>query len=429
MIDEKIAHDGGKLVLEFAEEVLDKEFPRLAGSLGEKKCADNLYNQMQNNLGNAEIQEFEYAHASSYNTIPIIGGVGAISFICYYFSPIASLVLCVLALLFFFIQICFHKGWLDCLFPKKTSRNVISKVCPNGDKNKFTLLFAGNIDSFYQCHNSKISEKLNLTKMFFSIFSFVLLFCLSIMAICNGMITIDFLRKVAVAPTLTAVERYAIALYCLPILCLPGFFWIANYVNLDSKKAPASCINGLIGTELGVTISKYYMLNPTDCPKDCTIMNVGFGAETIGQKGSEAFCRQNKQLLDQNVYVINLGGFGESDIMDIKVFDLFSRSEFDESLIDLATQSMEELNLNYRFSQNIINCSPAMPFATRGVKTLAINPQVFFTTDKQLQANEISKVSHTVAGNYLIFLINLIPKIAAYNELLISQQSSQNKDE
>lgn len=424
MKQEEIAFEGGQLVLDNVKDAFDQNSPRLAGSHGEKVCAERVAAQMQKHLGNAETQTFKYAHNSSYNNTSAIGGASLLAFVLYYLSPIISLVFSCLIIIFFNIQICFHKGWLDFLFKKKQSQNVFCKVAPNGSEEKLTIMFAGNLDSFYKCNNSKSNVKINLAKMFLGLTSILFLGIFSIMSISHGVIFFSYIEKLATAEVLGTFEVYSIVLYILPLLCLPGFFWITNYMDFDEKNAPTTCVNGLIGTEFGVAVSQYFLQNPSECPKDCTIMTVGLGAETIGQKGSEYFCKQNSKLLKENLYVINLGGFGASDVMDIKTFDLFSRKEFDGKLLDIAEETLDELGIDYNFSQNIINCSPTVPFTINNIKTLAINPQVFFTTKVQQQANEISNISAGVAGKYLIFLLKIIPKIAKYNEKLVAEKKS-----
>ncbi|MEG1608235.1 MAG: hypothetical protein RR348_00060 [Clostridia bacterium] len=425
MKEEEIALDGGQLIIDLVKDGFQPNAPRLAGSNGEKTCAEQIKKQMTTNLGNAVSQSFSYAHNSSYNNISSIGGASAMAFGLYYLSPIISLVMACCIIVFFFIQICFHTGWLDFLFKKKQSTNVFSTVAPNGDKGNLTIMFAGNLDSFYKCNNSKNNEKINLAKFFLGLISILFLAMFSIMAISHGIIWYTYLQEFARTQVFGSSEIYTIVLYSLPTLCLPGFFWIANYVDFNEKNAPSDCVNGLIGAEFGIAVSQYFLQNPSECPPDCNIMTVGFGAETIGQKGSQAFCRQNPDILNSNLYVINLGGFGASEILDIKTFDLFSRTVFDSDLIDIAEQTLDELGLDYNFSQNIVNCSPTVPFTIRNVKTLAINPQVFFTTQQQQDANLLSNISASTAGKYFIFLLKMIPKIAEYNN---NKTTTNNKD-
>lgn len=423
MIEDDIAREGGELILNCLKETFETNAPRLAGSGGEKLCAERIAAQMDKTLGNSQTQTFKFAHNASYNSLPVLGaGVGC-AFVLYYLSAIASLVLCSCITIFFFVQVCFHKGWLDCFFKKKQSQNVFSKVSPNGDKGKLTLIFAGNLDSFYKCNNPKKSEKANVVKMFVGLFSILFLGIFSIMSISHGVIFFDYIKELAVKKVLGAREIYSIILYCLPLLCAPGIFIISDYISLDEKNAPSTCVNGLVGTQLGIAVSQYFLENPKECPPDCDIITIGFGAETSGQKGSEYFCKHERELLSKNPYVVNLGGFSVDDVMNIKHFDLFSRSVFDRDLMDLAEDALIEMNIDYKYSQNILNCSPTVQFAMEKIPTLAINPQVFFTTREQQRANEIAHISPKTAGKYLIFLLSLIPKIANYNDKKLQEEN------
>ena len=123
------AKAGAQYVYDYIKGIIDKTGPRLPGTEEERQGALLTAGIMEGISGKkAVVEEFDLHPNASIGAIPVVGYLGLISFAVYYLSPIATLVLSTLTLLFSIAQIFTYSGWVDFLFPKRNSQTVYTPI-------------------------------------------------------------------------------------------------------------------------------------------------------------------------------------------------------------------------------------------------------------------------------------------------------------
>ena len=249
---EKIKREGAKYVIDFAKEIIDRTGPRLPTSPEEKEGAEMIASKMEEATGKPSVTEtFICAPRASIAAIPILGLIGIISFGLYYISPIACLITTVFDFILAVLQVFTYSGKLDFLFKKGESRNVYNSVEPASGKRERTIVLAGHMDSSWNWNLSLTNPKTAIPKTVIGVVSIFALMIMSVVALAVGNISFMSIKDLAVAESYGGLEIFRIILYFLPLLCLPGCYWLSIYLTWDKKKAAPGAMDNLTGCGQG----------------------------------------------------------------------------------------------------------------------------------------------------------------------------------
>ncbi|UCE14716.1 MAG: hypothetical protein JSV04_05920, partial [Candidatus Heimdallarchaeota archaeon] len=140
----------GQKMIEFIQRICDEVGPRLAGSLGEKKAGDIIYEEFKQFCDEVEQEEFK-CHPQGFLDFIWITGLFYIAGMAAYFfiDPLLSSLLLIIALSIYVVQQNLLYEVVDFLFPEKTSFHVIGKIKPTQSPRKLVLL-SGHHDSAYE---------------------------------------------------------------------------------------------------------------------------------------------------------------------------------------------------------------------------------------------------------------------------------------
>lgn len=234
------AKAGAQYVYDYIKGIIDKTGPRLPGTEEERQGALLTAGIMEGISGKkAVVEEFDLHPNASIGAIPVVGYLGLISFAVYYLSPIATLVLSTLTLLFSIAQIFTYSGWFDFLFPKRKSQNVYTTIEPkNGEEVKYTICFSAHMDSCWCWNHSLRNPKTAIPKIVVGIVGFVLLIVMSAIAVGIGMYSFATMSELAAkGGQFDGMDVFKIVMYVLPVITVPGSYWLADYLTWDKKKA------------------------------------------------------------------------------------------------------------------------------------------------------------------------------------------------
>ena len=115
--------------------------PRKPGSPEELRAQQWFQKDMKNYCEKTDIEEFEIHRQGFMGFIPFTVACGIASvFVNWFASPIAALVLCVLAFVPLVFEFLMYKQFDDFLFPKQISHNMIASRKPTGEiKKRFII--------------------------------------------------------------------------------------------------------------------------------------------------------------------------------------------------------------------------------------------------------------------------------------------------
>ena len=382
-MDEKKEY--GKFVYDFAKKVIDVTGPRLPGSPEEAQGAAMIAEELQNVAGKPSVTEkFTMAPRASIAAIPILGLLGIISFVLFYVSPIASLISTVVTLIIAIVQVFTYSAKLDFLFKKEPSQNVYNTFEPLSGKVDRTIILSAHNDSSWCWQLSVKNPKTAIPKTVIGVVSVLALLVMSVVALCIGMYSFLYIGELATSDPLSGVQIFAIVLYILPVLCLPGCYWLCQYVSWDKSKASPGAMDNLTGTGLYIAVLKYFYAHPELAPANCRIVAAGMGAEEASLKGAKDFVQRHKDdpsLMGERTYVLNLDSFRDRPYFSVVMGDAWLGSKFDPELRDVALGVMNEMGLDPKVMLNPAGGCDSTPFIRAGVKTITLCAQNPTTTD------------------------------------------------
>lgn len=417
---QEIIKQKGQYVYDLIKEVVDTTGARLPASKEEELGCKMVEEQMKRELGAKEVvtQAFTHAPRASIGAIPLLGIGGGIQFALFYLSPIASLIWGLLLLTAACLQIFSYSGALDRFFPQGTSHNVFSVYEPKGEA-KYTVMMSGHIDSCWNWNLSLKNPKTMILKTVCGVVAIVAMIVAAFILVLRGAYSFTYMSQFSTAVDgLSGLQIFDLILYLLPFFCLPGCYWLSDFLT-TTVGAPGAMDN-MSGIEIGLATIKYMQENPDQWPENCRFVLAALGAEESGLKGSSAFCRDNKgklEWLNDNFYSINLDSFRDDDHFCAVKGDVWLLSHFDKDLIDMSIEAMKEAGLNPKIVSNPVGGCDSTPFARAGFKTVTLNAQNPTATDYY------HTIKDTVDGLSMFSLekgfetmLNLIPKIDAYQK-------------
>lgn len=416
---EKVKRENAKYVIDFAKEIIDRTGPRLPTSPEEKLGAEMIAAKMEDATGKPSVTEtFICAPRASIAAIPILGLIGIISFGLYYISPIASLFATVCDFILAVIQVFTYSGKLDFLFKKGESRNVYNSIDPASGKTERTIVLAGHMDSSWNWNLSLTNPKTAIPKTVIGVVSIVALLVMSVVAIAVGNISFMSIKDLATAESYGGMEIFRIVLYFLPLLCLPGCYWLSIYLTWDKKKAAPGAMDNLTGCGLAVALTKYYKENPDKAPENCRIVCMGFGSEEAGLKGASAFCEKHKNdgFFDDRTYVLNLDSFRDRDYFNVVNGDVWLGTTFDKDLTEVCYKVMDDMGLNPKVIKNPAGGCDSTPVMRIGVKTVTLNAQNPTTTDYYHTIKDtVENLDEDVLATSFELLAKTVDAVAEYD--------------
>lgn len=416
------AKAGAQYVYDYIKGIIDKTGPRLPGTEEERQGALLTADIMEGISGKkAVVEEFDLHPNASIGAIPVVGYLGLISFAVYYLSPIATLVLSTLTLLFSIAQIFTYSGWFDFLFPKRKSQNVYTTIEPkNGEEVKYTICFSAHMDSCWCWNHSLRNPKTAIPKIVIGVVGFVLLIVMSAIAVGIGMYSFATMSELAAkGGQFDGMDVFKIVMYVLPVITVPGSYWLADYLTWDKKKASPGAMDNLSGIGIFLAYANYVKEHPEVQPEGCRLMFAAMGAEEASLKGSFAFCKKHKDDgMLENMYNINLDSFRDDKYFSAVIGDLWLGSRFDRDLIDLSKEAMAEAlgeDVTPKCPGEMFNpvggCD-STPFCRAGVKTVTLVAQNPTLTDYYHTCNDtVEGLSMYSLEKGFETVVNLVPKI------------------
>ncbi|MEG1508984.1 MAG: M28 family peptidase [Clostridia bacterium] len=362
--------EGGDYVFNFTKQIIDAVGSRLPGSEEERKGADLIAKEMEAQIGaKAVVEEFKVSPTASIGAIPFFGIFSFIALVLFYASPIASLVITACTLLFAILQVFMYTGIFDCLFPRKISKNVFAVLDPpNGEEVKNTIVYSGHNDTSWNWNLALKNPNTMVVKMVLGIVSALFLMILSIIAIVKGFYYFNIANFSGAAN---------LVLLCLPIICIPGFYWLTIYLSYDKTIASPGAMDNLTGVGLSIYMAKYFKEHPEEHPKNCRIIAAGLGSEEAGLKGSTAFVKAHKddKALLVNPIFLNLDSFRDYDHFNAVKGDVWLFTRFDKELINFTMDAIKEAGLKGGIIMNPVGGCDSTPFVKAGFRTVTFNAQ------------------------------------------------------
>lgn len=259
------------------KKVLKTVGPRASGSEAERAAQEHFVDEMKTGADDVKLEEFS-VHPVAFMAWVFIDGLALLLAVLFSFlnMPLVSLCLTLVALVCLFTEFLMYWKFLDPLFPKKTSANVIGTRRPTGEVTQ-RIVFSGHVDSAWEWRFMHVGGK----ALFFGGSGYaivgllyMLVFSIVQMAVCGAF--------GGEATGVLAGFRWA------ELAFVPAFIMIMFFTNFGHPVPGAN--DNLTGTVTSIAVLKYLEDNNIRF-EHTEVVAAAVGCEECGLRGSEAYIK------------------------------------------------------------------------------------------------------------------------------------------
>ncbi len=374
---------------DYIADVSERVGARLPGSKEEQAFAKELA-QNKKDIGlNPKTEKFMVAPNASIGGIRYIGWAGLVACFLVYFSNLTflSFAICLACFVFLAVQIVLYKGWFDQFFKQEVSQNVYSDLVPEDGEYDYTVMLSAHMDTSWNWRQSAINPKMVYVKIGLGAVALVFLMLASLSLFIEQFRIETYQEMIWMSSNTREIERltqrienfynFRTAMYVLPALIAPLLLFVTTWNDKNREVASPGAMDNLSGIAINHEIIKYYKENPSQMPKRCRLIDMNFGSEEAGLKGSMDFVKKHKSdgMLD-NMYNINVDSIADKDHFEAITGDLWQFTNFDKEMIDMLMDSLGENGIEKpgRIKNPVGGCD-STPLHRVGVKTVTFAAQ------------------------------------------------------
>lgn len=340
--------------------------PRPAGEENEQKAQDYVENLMSGIADTVQRESFD-VHPKSFMSWVMIDGIGMIiaSFLMILAHlnvipqasgafRVAAITISVLALILLLAEFLFYKEFIDFLFPKRTSSNVICTRKAAGET-KRRIIFAGHIDSAYEWRFTHLGGgKLLVTMIILGIGSLVLTLVMAVLSL--------FIDNGIPAIAMTVIQG----------LTIPVFIAVLFFMNW--KVCVMGANDNLTGVMASMAVIKY--LNDNNIRFENTeVVAVSTGCEECGLRGAKAFAKAHAKEYTQDgteTVFMAVDTLHDYDYLGVYNKDMSGLVKLDEKAAKMAQKATEICGLDIPFATVSFGSSDAAASQQGGIKSVAL---------------------------------------------------------
>ncbi|MDO4381334.1 MAG: M20/M25/M40 family metallo-hydrolase [Clostridia bacterium] len=357
--------------------------PRASGSENERKAQEHFKEEMKTCSDDVQLEEFQISKYAFMGWV-VIDGISMLLALLFSFlkMPVVSLVLAVIALVCLFSEFLMYWEFLDPLFPKATSTNVIGRRKPTGEV-KRRIIFSGHVDSSYEWTYTHLGGKnLLFTVGIYGVVGMIFVFVVSLISVIKG------------GPVNAELEGFVKVLQYIQLAFIPGFIAVIFFTNF---KLPVEGANdNLTGSVTAIAVLKYLEDNNIRF-ENTEVVALTTGSEEAGLRGARAFSKKHMQELKEVETVY----FGMDTLRDFEDMAIYSRDmtgtvKTDPRVCALMKKGAEMAGLDLKYASVYLGASDAAAVTKLGVPaaTLAAmnpGPPKYYHTREDTADNLIPK--------------------------------------
>ncbi len=341
------------------EKVIKSFGKRDAGSEGEKKATEYMGELLKPYADEIRLEPFPVYPGAFMGWIYISVSLYLLALVAYFFQPVASLVMFVVATVLMVGEFVMYKQIVDKLFVKKTSHNLYAVKRPAGEV-KRRIIFNGHVDSAHEwTFNYHLGGKGFVAHVITSFVGVAYFFVAIILCIAN---------KYASTPFLGENVSNILGYVCLVFVPL----WIAMYFMWNEKLVVDGANDDLTGCFMSIALLKALK------DKNVTLENteVGVlitGSEEAGLRGAKAFAKAHaKEFNDVETLIFAFDTIRDAKFLGVNVNDLNNTVPSDPHAVDLFFNAGAELDISVQKIGVPLGATDSAAFNQGGMKAVGI---------------------------------------------------------
>lgn len=337
-------------MVQFIKDIISQFGGRYFGSEEEKNAQIYTKSILEKYCDKTEIVAFDSALEAHFQSFKLFCVVYLLTLAIFPFNLLGAMVLSIVNTIFFFGHLVTYRHWLDFLYAKKTSYNVIGDIEPS-EKALQTIIIAGHIDSVKEF---KWWYKLKQMGAVLTVVA-SLLFPLSSI----------FMLVAFVATGLWV--NYVFYVFYVFILLSPTLIVL---FNMHTDEVVHGANDNLTGVAMAVEMAKVFSETRL---KNTRIRCISFGAEEAGLRGAWDYASKNKkQLLEEKAFLLNLDSIKDLEHLTIGTRETNTFVGYKKEDIEKMERSFRALNVAVKKLPLDVGASDASAFRILGLPALCI---------------------------------------------------------
>lgn len=350
---EKIKHYVGYCVDEI--KYICKEIgPRESGSAKEREAQEHMADELRKYSDEVKIEEFTL-HPKAFMGWVIIVGVFMIASVILYNLGFAliSLILTLAAAICMIAEFLMYKQFLDPLFPKRTSANVIAVRKPQGEL-KRRIIFNGHCDSAYEWYYTYLGG------------GHCLVAVIAIALVGLGVVLVCEIAALATGHAMTAFDGGF-----WKIMGYVQLIWIPSYISIlfftNWKRVVPGANDNLTGCVNAMAVMKYLADNDIRF-ENTEVRAVLTGSEEAGLRGAKAYAKTHyDECMEVETIFLGFDTIRDYDDMAIYSRDMTGTVKNDIRVCRLMKKAGDNVGLDLPFKSVFFGSSDAAAISQAGI--------------------------------------------------------------
>ena len=347
------------------------------GSEGENKALDYMACQLGEMCDKVDRDTFKVAPHAFFGWTYFVAVFMTLAVPVYFLSPVMVFVCIALSLVPMLLQFVLYAPFLDPLFDKRDSGNVMGTYSPSGEV-KRRIIINGHSDAVYEWHWHYVGGyKMFLSSIILVILGVVYMFAIAVTAcVMDG--------------PFGMVEESRVWIGVAGIAFVP--FFLAFWLFADTRKVVPGANDNLTACYMAIAAVK--ALKDNDIRLENTeVVALITGSEEAGLRGATAFAKQHPDYArEENVETvfITYETLRELEYLGIYNRDLNGTVKNDQAACDIYKKCAARHGMDLKFGSVFAGATDAAAFSKAGwraTSVAAMNP-------------EVEKYYHTRLDNY-----------------------------
>jgi len=376
-------------MVSFIQTIIEKFGGRVAGTDAEKQAQHYVEGVLDSYCDSVEWHGFSSALNSKFHSLKGFCITFMLAIVLFSWNVYVAAAVAAVNAILFFGHFLAYQDWLDFLYKKQTSSNVIGKIEPSGPV-RSTIIVSGHIDSVREF------------QWWYRLKHF------------GGVLTtISGFLIVIQAPTYVAAAIAHSISGMIPEI-FTWFLWshiiltpvLITFFTIHGSRKVDGALDNLTGVALAVEMAKVF--GGPERLKHTRLKVISFGSEETGLKGARHYVNDHLQeLKDEKASIINIDTIKSDEHLSIVRRELNPMTKYSDDMISKAELAFQEEEINYKVINMPVGATDGTAFARKGLKAVSI---IGLTTKK------FDPTYHTRLDN----LSNLDPKgLEAMKRMLV----------
>jgi len=331
----EISEEDFQYMYDFIEKVINECGPRMPCSIQEEKAAQIIKREFDDVCEDSQIETFTCHPRAFLGYIKIIVFLALTSFLLFFLSfqgnlsvmgqilIILSFSLNIFADIILWNEFFNYREFIDPLFKKKNSQNVIGKFNAKTESENL-LIFSGHHDSALKFN---LLERFKIGYVFLILVGLLVLFLWSLLSFVFLIISlIGFLIPRMI---------YIISLIIF-IISIPSFIGMLFFVSPGEKanKVPGA-VDNLSAVAILIGIGRFLKKNQNFLSPNTEIRLISFGFEEAGLRGSRRYVEAHlDELKSKNSECVNMDAIQAINIINLVDYEPSTRTHHSQHVIN-----------------------------------------------------------------------------------------------